>query len=150
MTKETQLLQYNWTLLTGSLDTLRLSVGKCRKIGVKKEYSFEESESIDSLTSKFARTSDIYTQKVIRSIWSLLKEPFTLFIDMMNQAEKYGVIRSADAMLEIREVRNNIAHEYLPEKIDLLLNDVLTLFPLLEENIETTHIFLKNRKWLKD
>ncbi len=80
MTKDKEILQllyYNWQLLCESVKTLELSVKKCKNIGIKKEYSFEEQESFDSLTSKFARTSDIYTQKVLRSIWALMHEPYS-------------------------------------------------------------------------
>ncbi len=59
------LLKSEWDLLQQSVATLKLSVLKCQTIGIKEFYSFEELESFDSLTSKFNRTSDIFTQKVI-------------------------------------------------------------------------------------
>ena len=79
-----ELLQDEWDLLGASLSTLQLSIKKCQLIGQKENYSFEELESFDSLTSKFSRTSDIFTQKVMRTIWMLLHEPFVPFIDMVN------------------------------------------------------------------
>ena len=62
------LLQNEWDLLQASVITLQLSIVKCRSIGQKEIYSFEELESFDSLTSKFNRTSDIFTQKVLRTV----------------------------------------------------------------------------------
>jgi len=91
-----ELLNQNWLLLQKGLITLQLSIEKANKIGVKEAYSFEEMETFDSLTSKFNRTSDIYTQKILRTCWSLLHESFVPFIDMLNQSEKNGLIKSAD------------------------------------------------------
>ena len=67
-----ELLHSEWNLLENSVLTLLHSLKKCQGIGKKIEYSFEEQESFDSLTSKFGRTSDLFTQKIIRTIWGLL------------------------------------------------------------------------------
>lgn len=144
------LLKYEWDLLRAAVDTLSLSVRKCKSIGVKESYTFEELESFDSLTSKFNRTSDIFTQKVLRSIWIILHEPFVPFIDMMNQCEKLLAIQSADQMIEIRDLRNQIAHEYIPESIRDLVPEVIELTSQLFENIEDCRSFLEKRDWIKN
>src|SRR5665647_1470314 len=92
------LVQSEWELLQASVDTLQLSIRKCQLIGRKESYTFEELESFDSLTSKFNRTSDIFVQKVLRSVWMLLHESFIPFIDMMNKSEKMLMLLSADKM----------------------------------------------------
>lgn len=143
-----ELLRYNWKLLQNSLDSLELSVEKCKRIRKKTDYSFEEMESFDSLTSKFGRTSDIYTQKVLRGIWLLLHESYVPFIDLLNKAEKTGIIDSADKLLEIRDLRNQIAHEYIPEVLNDLVNEVIGLYPLFQKTIECTRSFLTNRNWI--
>jgi len=119
------LLMQNIELLQKSLETFQLSVNKCSKIGIKNEFTFEESESFDALTSKFARTSDIYTQKVLRTIFILIKEPQLTIIDMANRAEKLDLITSADDLLEIRDIRNEISHEYIQEILYELFGTVL-------------------------
>jgi len=141
------LIQTEWELLNAAMLTLKKSVEKCQSIGKKKEYSFEEQESFDSLTSKFNRTSDIFTQKVVRTIWILLHEPFVPFIDMMNTCEKMQIIRSADAMIEIRDLRNQIAHEYIPEAVNDLIADAIDLSYQLIENIQMCKIFIESRGW---
>src|SRR5674476_164104 len=94
------LLQSELTLLQSAVATLQMSVSKCKTIGIKENFTFEELESFDSLTSKFNRTSDIFTQKVLRSVWMLLHEPFVPFIDMMNTGEKMLILKSADQMID--------------------------------------------------
>ena len=143
-----RLLQSEWELLGAALSTLELSVHKCQSIGIKESYSFEELESFDSLTSKFNRTSDIFTQKVLRSVWMLLHESFVPFIDMMNKCEKMLILASADQMIGIRDLRNQIAHEYIPEAIRDLVPEVIELTSNLTENINECRHFLENRGWI--
>jgi len=137
-------LTYNLNLLEKSAKTLELSLQKCKKIGIKKEYSFEESESFDALSSKFSRTSDIYTQKVLRSVFSLLRERQLTLIDMANKAEKLELITSAEELFTIRDVRNDIAHEYIEEVLLELYEKVLGTTTILFLNIEKTKKYIKD------
>ncbi|QIA08532.1 hypothetical protein [Draconibacterium halophilum] len=141
------LLNEELVYLDKSLYSLKLSLEKSQGIGTKKEYSFEEMETFDSFTSKFGRTSDLYTQKVLRTIWMLLHEAFLPFIDMLNKAEKLSIIHSADSLLEIRDLRNQITHEYIPEAITDLIPEVMEKCQDLFKNIETTKNFIQQRNW---
>jgi hypothetical protein len=144
-----EILQSEWELLQAAVETLQLSVRKCELIGIKESYTFEELESFDSLTSKFNRTSDIFTQKVLRSVWIILHEPFAPFVDMMNTSEKILLVRSADQMIEIRDLRNQIAHEYIPEAIRDLIPETIELTFQLFENIIVCQHLLETREWIK-
>lgn len=142
-----RLLQEELKLLQKATDTLQLSIDKCNQLIIKEEYSFEDMESFDSLTSKFGRTSDLFTKKTLRTIWLLLHESFAPFIDLLNKAEKMNLIQSADQLIEIRDLRNQITHEYIPEAITDLIPDVLENCVPLLENIKITIQFIKERKW---
>jgi len=144
------MLQEEWMLLQSAVQTLGQSSIKCSAIAIKEEYSFEEQESFDSLTSKFNRTSDLFTQKIIRTTWMLLHEPFVSFIDMMNLAEKIGMIESADQLIEIRDMRNQIAHEYIPEVIRDLVPEVISLQEKLINNINKWRDFVYQREWIRN
>ena len=78
----------------------------------------------------------------------LLHEPFVSFIDMMNLAEKIGMIESADQLIEIRDMRNQIAHEYIPEAIRDLVPEVIALQEKLINNINKWHDFVYQRGWI--
>ncbi|MBB3187231.1 hypothetical protein [Microbacter margulisiae] len=143
-----ELLQTEWQFLNTSIETLLLSVEKCKAIGLKPAFSFEEQESFDSLTSKFNRTSDLFTQKILRTSWMLLHESFVPFIDMMNMCEKMHLIHSADQMITIRDMRNQIAHEYLPKGLHDLVPEVIEMTEKLVENIEASKLFFTERRWI--
>ena len=55
---------------------------------------------------------DILTQKLFPSIFLILAENPVTFIDKCQLAEKIGVIKSANDLIEMRRLRNEIAHEY--------------------------------------
>ena len=136
--KYIELLNNEIKLLENSVATFVASYEKCKKIGLKKEYNFGELESFDSFSSKFARTSDIFTQKVLKTIFFILRENTITFIDRANLAEKLCLITSADDLIEIRDLRNLIAHEYIPENIINLYQDIFNLSEPLLKSIEMT------------
>ena len=147
--KELQiLLLTHWDVLQRSMVSLEQSTNKTRQLLQQSEFSFEELESIDSLTSKFSRTSDIYLQKVLRSIWMLLREDTVPLIDLLNRAEKLMIIVSAEELLQMRDIRNQIAHEYLPEAVPELASEVVVMTSLLQKNFGQTERFLSQRCWL--
>ena len=143
-TKLRHILENNIPLLEKSLDSFERSLEKCTKIGVTKEFSFEESESFDAFSSKFARLSDIYTQKVIKGGMMLLREEALTFIDRINTAEKFGFIRSAEDLKLIRDLRNEIAHEYVLEDLYQLYADLLEFSEMLLVNIHLQIKYFKN------
>lgn len=121
--------------LKKAANLLSYSVDKCTAIGEKKDYSIQELEAFDALTSRFARTSDLLTQKVFGLIDAvLLEEPGTL-IDKLNRAEKRGIISSALIFKEIRELRNLIAHEYVNEDLNTLFQSILKYSPILIKTV---------------
>ena len=128
--------------------SLQQSTNKTRQFLQQSQFSFEELESIDSLTFKFSRASDIYLQKVLRSIWMLLREDTVPLIELLNRAEKLMIIVSAEELLQMRDIRNQIAHEYLPEVVPELAKEVVVMTTLLQKNIGQTEHFLRQRAWL--
>jgi|TARA_B100000745_G_scaffold294707_1_gene238027 hypothetical protein len=143
-----EILKQHWDLLLRSLKTLQQSREKTQVYLNKTDLNFEELESIDSLTSKFGRTSDIYLQKVLRTVWLLLREDTVPLIDLLNRAEKLRMILSADQLLQMRDIRNQITHEYLPEAAPELALEVNRKTEQLAQNIEQTERFLRQRDWL--
>lgn len=117
-------------------ERLAVSYKKCKLIGEKPEYSEEELEVFDAFTPRFARTSDILVHKVLRLIDSLeYQEPGTI-VDVFNRAEKKGILGSAYIGKQIRELRNEIAHEYAVRDTHTLFSDTLRLTPELLAAIE--------------
>lgn len=120
-------LKANQDALEIALPSFLRSLEKCRVFDLESPLSFEVEESFDALTSKFARVSDIFTQKVLKSFVILTREDAPTFMDRMNLCEKLGVIPSAEDLIDIRDLRNQIAHEYLSNNLVEVYHECLLL-----------------------
>ncbi|SJM88953.1 conserved hypothetical protein [Crenothrix polyspora] len=90
-----------------------------------------ELERLESLSSRFARLSDLLTQKMMRLIDELELTPDGTLLDRIQRAEKRGWVESASYLLQIRELRNLIAHEYAADRMSEIYQAVATLTPTL-------------------
>ena len=132
-------LKANLDLLDQALLSFGKSLEKCQSLDLTAHRSFEMEESLDALTSKFARVSDIFTQKVLKSLVLLTREDAPTFVDRMNLCEKLGIISSATDLIEIRDLRNQIAHEYLTENLTEIYGDCMVLSGKLLAEIKTAN-----------
>jgi uncharacterized protein with HEPN domain len=128
-------LDEHLVLLHKSVVALDYSYDKCSAIGEKEEFDLDQQESFEALTSRFARTSDILTQKVFKTLFILLQENIKTIIDAANLLEKLAVLESADDLLNVRELRNQIAHEYVESDVKGLFLDVLRYVPEIKKII---------------
>ena len=127
--------------LDRSVEMLKYSSQQCRKIEIKEDYSLEELDRFESLTSRFARTSDIYTQKVMKGIILVLREEANTFIDRANLFEKLEIANAEDLKL-IRDLRNEISHEYKVDDIAEIFEAVMEYCDKLIEVIDKTKVFV--------
>lgn len=137
-------LDEHLALLHKSVIALDYSYDKCSAIGEKEEFDLEQQESFEALTSRFARTSDILTQKVFKTLFILLQENIKTIIDAANLLEKLAVLESADDLLNVRELRNQIAHEYVESDVKVLFFDVLRYVPEIKKIINNVTAYYHN------
>ncbi len=128
-------------ILDKAMKALTYSHRKCSTIATGDGYDLEEQESFEALASRFARASDILTQKVFRTILALLQEDARTMIDTANFFEKLELVSNADDLLNIREIRNQIAHEYVETAIYELFRDVQSYVPELEQVIDNVKAY---------
>lgn len=74
-------------------------------------------ESIEAFSSRFARTVDLVVNKVLRSLDRAELLPQGTLLDVVNRAEKRGLIARAGDLREMKDVRNIIAHDYAGAKM---------------------------------
>jgi uncharacterized protein with HEPN domain len=61
--------------------------------------------------------------------------------DRINRAEKKELISSAEEFVDIRELRNHIAHEYDSTTMFTLFTDVKNYCPVLFNAVERIHSY---------
>ncbi|MFO7735364.1 MAG: hypothetical protein R6W70_04000 [bacterium] len=74
-----------------------------------------EIEHIDQFIFRFTKLQDGMGNKLFRALLMALGEENVKnmpFIDMLNRLEKLNVIDSAKDWMVLREIRNQLAHEY--------------------------------------
>jgi hypothetical protein len=122
--------------LDEALHWLKRSYQICRAIGIKPKYKEDEFDAFEILTGRFARLSDMLIQKVFRSIDKIEFENEGTLLDVLNRSHKRGLISSIDEIREIRELRNDISHEYTPRELKELFEDTLRHTTVLFEIID--------------
>jgi len=55
---------------------------------------------------------------------------------------------STEDVIGIRDMRNQIAHEYIPDALRDLVPEVIEMTQHLVENINYCRIFMTDRKWI--
>ena len=139
------ILKQELNLLNDSSNTLEYSYKACNRIGIKEKYTEEELESYEALCSRFARLTDIMIQKILKSIELVdLETPGTIR-DRINSSYKKGIITNADKLIEVRVLRNEIAHEYLPEAFKDIFEKVIEHCSFIFENVLSINNYCKTK-----
>lgn len=100
------------------------------------DYDQAEWERWDALTVRFARLADLVTQRIFRAIDAVeFVGSGTSFVDRLGRAEKRGHVDSAYEWKEIREIRNQIVHEYANDELLELIADVVRHAPTLLDTV---------------
>ena len=72
----------------------------------------QQLESAEAFTGRFARCVDLLVNKVLRSLDRMELNPEGTLLDIINRAEKRGLVGRAEELREMKDVRNMIAHDY--------------------------------------
>lgn len=96
---------------------------------------------IDQFIYRFSKLQDVVGSRLFPGLLNALAEPLEdkAFIDILNRLERFEVIVSTQSWLELRKIRNDIAHEY-PSSLSERLEGINILFG----ELETFQQILKN------
>jgi uncharacterized protein YutE (UPF0331/DUF86 family) len=111
------LLEEELSDLESAATNLRYAIDRTHDLLKQRHWQPEELERLESLASRFARLSDLLIQRIMRLVDDLELVPGGTLLDRIHRAEKRGWVDDAGALVQIRELRNLIAHEYAVDKI---------------------------------
>ena len=132
-------------LLDKSLVYLTHSIEKAKNIGIKDKYTVDELEVFEALSSRFARSADILTQKILKTMFIIMQEDAKTFIDRCNLCEKLGIVENGDVLFKIRKLRNDIAHEYSTTQLKDLFSELLECSMVLIQIVGKIKNFIYRR-----
>lgn len=81
------------------------------------------AETVETFISRFSRLQDNVGDKLLPQLLLWLGERPSTVVDNLDRAGRLGWIRSSDAWLETRKLRNQMIHEYIDDPV--LLMDAL-------------------------
>ncbi|MFW5754755.1 MAG: hypothetical protein ACOCV9_08120 [Marinilabiliaceae bacterium] len=116
------------------------------------EMTSEKRAFIDQYIFRFAKLQDLIGQKLFRETLETLGEDTSqmAFIDVFRRLEKLNVISDLEEWQVLREIRNDLAHEYpllLQETIDSV-NAVLSKKETLIDFFERINDYLQKKGML--
>lgn len=100
-----------------------------------KNLNTEQVRCIDQFIFRFSKLQDVMGAKIFRYVLELLDEDISSLPmrDILNRLERYLIIPSADEWIYIRELRNEIAHDYPLLELDVvvILNELFSKVEVL-------------------
>ncbi len=94
--------------------------------------SDDDRETFESLTSRYSRALDFLTQKLLRTIDRIELTDEGSVLDRVNRFKKREVLRDAVNYADLKDLRNQIVHEYIIDETDRVVAEVLKFAPLIE------------------
>ena len=99
---------------------------KVKNISVKnfQDLNEEDLEKIEVLFSRFSRAVDMLINRILRGIDILELEDVGTKLDIVIRAEKRGFVDSYETLIAMKDLRNELAHEYVGERLISKLDEV--------------------------
>lgn len=122
---------------------LESSYKRCQPITFKQSLTDEELIEFEALSSRFGRVVDMLIHKFFRTLDLVeLTEGGTL-LDVIHRAEKRGLIDQTFDARALKDLRNEIVHDYLMERFERLHQDVFNHVPIILEICNRCLIYAK-------
>ncbi|SNR60968.1 hypothetical protein [Desulfurobacterium atlanticum] len=120
-----EILCQNLKLLNKSIYWLKRSIQRVKNVRNFENLSEEQLEIIEALMNRYSRAVDILINRVLRSLDYLELEEINRKLDVVIRAEKRGFVEDYNILIEMKDLRNELAHEYLEERLRNRLEEVI-------------------------
>ena len=147
---------------------LTIVIDECRKHQFRLDYAYsklihrvpftanqdlsdEVIAALDQYIFRFSKLQDAIGQKLFKGLLQYLGEETynKPFLDIFNRLEQLGVIEDYDRWNELRIIRNEIAHEYDENKVELIenCNRIINSKVTLEKYLNDILHYIKSNGW---
>ena len=104
------------------------SLKKIKSYDIEQDYSPEELEPYDALTDRFIRCVEMFikffkTYDSYKAVTNALT-----YRDLINIMAKLDLVTNVELWMNMRDVRNRIVHDYLPEQTKNMFDAIMNEF----------------------
>lgn len=112
-------------------------MGFFNQLNIESLDNYEKIKVIDSFIFRFTKIQDLMGQKFFREILDSIGEfkPTMSFLDVLDRLEKLELIESAEAWVQLRNLRDVLTHEYPDNRQELLEGIKLSVQSFTEVSI---------------
>ena len=82
---------------------------------IRLEADHDLAERVEAFVGRFGRLQDTVGDKLLPLLLDALGEKSSAVIDNLDRAERLGLLSSADEWITIRNLRNQMIHEYVED-----------------------------------
>jgi len=107
----------------------------------------EQAIALEALCARFARLADMLIQKLFRALDAIELVDEGSLLDRLARMEQRDVIDSMETWAEIRELRNQIAHDYVVTDLVELQRSVFEFCPLLLGVLDKLAMYAVEKGW---
>ena len=127
---------------------LKKSYEKSKKIDFN-DIKEEDYEALEALSNRFGRTVDILINKVLRGLDLIELEDVSRKLDIVIRAEKRKFVDDYKILIGLKDLRNELAHEYIDEELVEKFKEVLNMTPILFEILDKVLNYVKEKGYCK-
>jgi uncharacterized protein with HEPN domain len=104
---------------------------------------------VEAFVGRFGRLQDTVGDKLLPLLLAALGEKSSAAIDNLDRAERLGLLKSADEWMTMRNLRNQMIHEYVedPTVLSSALQTGHAFVPALIATANTMITEIERRGW---
>jgi hypothetical protein len=84
----------------------------------------DDWDALEALASRFGRMCDLIINKLFRALDRFELEETGSLMDAANRAVQRGIIDSVEQLRDLKDIRNEIVHEYAVEDLPAILGRI--------------------------
>jgi len=117
---------------------------------IRLEENPDLAERVEAFVGRFGRLQDTVGDKLLPLLLIALGEKPSSAIDNLDQAERLGLLASADEWMTMRNLRNQMVHEYVedPAVLTSALQTGHAFVPALVETANRMSAEIERRGWI--
>jgi uncharacterized protein YutE (UPF0331/DUF86 family) len=110
----------------------------------------EDYEKLETLCNRFGRTIDMLINKILRGLDLIELEDISRKLDIVIRAEKRGFIEDYKILIALKDLRNELVHEYIEENLVKKYKEVIDSIPKLLEIIDKVFKYVEEKGYCKN